>query len=73
MDKFRNDMQNMKEDVMEGMGKVGHVMKHTAKDLKDDVKGAMATMEMKRDEMMEEYKQKKFSKEIKKQMEREGK
>ena len=33
----------------------------------------MASMEMKKDEMMEKYEEKKFSRELKKQMEKESK
>lgn len=73
MSRLQKEMNNMKNDVMEGAQKVGHAIKHTAADLKSDVKGAMASMEMKKDEMMEEYEQKKFSREIKKQMEKEAK
>lgn len=73
MDNIKQDVNKMKDDLEKGMKKAGHVIKNTAEDLKNDAKGAMATMEMKKDEMMEEYEQKKFSKEIKKQMEREMK
>ena len=64
MDKLQKEMNNMKNDMKEGAQKVGHVMKHTAEDLKDDFKGAMASMEMKKDEMMEKYEEKKFSREL---------
>ena len=37
------------------------------------MKGAMASMEMKKDDLMEQYEGKKFSREIKKQMEKESK
>ena len=73
MDKLQKEMKNIKNDVKEGVEKVGHVMKHTAEDLKDDVKGAMASIEMKKDEMVERYEEKKFSRELKKQMEKESK
>lgn len=72
MDKLQKEMKNMKNDMKEGAQKVGHVMKHTAEDLKDDVMGAMASMEMRKDEMMEKYEEKKFSRELKKQMEKES-
>ena len=49
MDKMQREMKNMKNDMKEGAQKVGHVMKHTAEDLKDDVMGAMASMEMKKE------------------------
>lgn len=73
MDNIKQDVNKMKDDLEKGMKKAGDVIKNTAEDLKNDAKGAMATMEMKKDEMMENYEQKKFSKEIKKQMEREMK
>lgn len=73
MDKLQKEMKNMKNDIKEGAEKVGHAVKHTAEDLKDDVKGAMASMEMRKDEMVERYEEKKFSRELKKQMEEESK
>ncbi|HBF5696729.1 TPA: hypothetical protein KOR40_001340, partial [Clostridioides difficile] len=67
------DMKNMKEDLKEGVKKTAYVMKNTAEDLKDDAQGAMVNLEMKKDEMMERYEQKKFSKELEKQMKNEMK
>ncbi|NJA14047.1 hypothetical protein GSQ25_14085, partial [Clostridioides difficile] len=64
---------NMKEDLKEGVKKTAYVMKNTAEDLKDDAQGAMVNLEMKKDEMMERYEQKKFSKELEKQMKNEMK
>ncbi|MBT2156778.1 hypothetical protein KK449_06650 [Clostridioides difficile] len=66
-------MKNMKEDLKEGVKKTAYVMKNTAEDLKDDAQGAMVNLEMKKDEMMERYEQKKFSKELEKQMKNEMK
>ena len=66
-------MKNMKEDLKEGVKKIAYVMKNTAEDLKDDAQGAMVNLEMKKDEMMERYEQKKFSKELEKQMKNEMK
>ena len=66
-------MKNMKEDLKEGVKKTAYVMKNTAEDLKDDAQGAMVNLEMKKDEMMERYVQKKFSKELEKQMKNEMK
>ncbi len=63
----------MKEDLKEGVKKTAYVMKNTAEDLKDDAQGAMVNLEMKKDEMMERYEQKKFSKELEKQMKNEMK
>lgn len=68
MDRLKRDMKNMKEDLKEGVKKTAYVMKNTAEDLKDDAQGAMVNLEMKKDEMMERYEQKKFSKELEKQM-----
>ncbi|PBI29260.1 hypothetical protein [Clostridioides difficile] len=73
MDRLKRDMKNMKEDLKEGVKKTAYVMKNTAEDLKDDAKGAMVNLEMKKDEMMERYEQKKFSKELEKQMKNEMK
>lgn len=64
MDRLKRDMKNMKEDLKEGVKKTAYVMKNTAEDLKDDAQGAMVNLEMKKDEMMERYEQKKFSKEL---------
>ncbi|EJA6630636.1 hypothetical protein [Clostridioides difficile] len=73
MDRLKRDMKNMKEDLKEGVKKTTYVMKNTAEDLKDDAQGAMVNLEMKKDEMMERYEQKKFSKELEKQMKNEMK
>ena len=73
MDRLKRDMKNMKEDLKEGVKKTAYVMKNTAEDLKDDAQGAMVNLEMKKDEMMERYEQKKFSKELEKQMKKEMK
>ncbi|MEF9992287.1 MAG: hypothetical protein RRZ84_02560 [Romboutsia sp.] len=68
MNKFQNSMEHMTQDVKHGIGKIGHVLKHTAKDLKDDAQGALASMEMKKDDIIDRYEEKDFSKKIKKQM-----
>ncbi|ARC16674.1 hypothetical protein C4T59_07880 [Clostridioides difficile] len=73
MDRLKRDMKNMKEDLKEGVKKTAYVMKNTAEDLKDDAQGAMVNLEIKKDEMMERYEQKKFSKELEKQMKNEMK
>lgn len=73
MDRLKRDMKNMKEDLKEGVKKTAYVMKNTAEDLKDDAQGAMVNLEMKKDEIMERYEQKKFSKELEKQMKNEMK
>ncbi|HBG1019681.1 hypothetical protein KWJ93_006080 [Clostridioides difficile] len=73
MDRLKRNMKNMKEDLKEGVKKTAYVMKNTAEDLKDDAQGAMVNLEMKKDEMMERYEQKKFSKELEKQMKNEMK
>ncbi|HSQ89469.1 hypothetical protein [Romboutsia sp.] len=67
---IKKEMENLKNDLQEGMKKTQCVMKDTVEDLKDDAKGVMAGMEMKRDEMMQEYQQKKFTNDLKKQMEK---
>ncbi|MDB0439719.1 hypothetical protein C4R89_09245 [Clostridioides difficile] len=73
MDRLKRDMKNMKEDLKEGAKKTAYVMKNTAEDLKDDAQGAMVNLEMKKDEMMERYEQKKFAKDLEKQMKNEMK
>ncbi|MCE0641855.1 hypothetical protein LWE98_12985 [Clostridioides difficile] len=73
MDRLKRDMKNMKEDLKEGVKKTAYVMKNTAEDLKDDAQGAMVNLEMKKDEMMERYEQKKFSKELERQSRKEMK
>ncbi|GAA3663068.1 hypothetical protein [Asaccharospora irregularis] len=65
MDNIKQDVNKMKDDLEKGMKKAGHVIKNTAEDLKNDAKGAMATMEMKKDEMMENYEQKNSQKKLK--------
>lgn len=73
MGKMQNEFNEMKNDIKAGAQKVGNAVKHTAENLKEDAEGAMAAAEMKVDEMKEEYREKKFSKELKKQMEHESK
>lgn len=67
---IKKEMENLKNDLQKGMKKTQNVMKDTVEDIKDDAKGVMVGMEMKREDMMEGYEQKKFAKDLKKQMER---
>lgn len=68
MSKLQHEMNNMKEDIKKGMDKMGHAIKHTANDLKADAQGALSGLEMKKDELMDRYESKEFSKKIEKQM-----
>jgi hypothetical protein len=70
---IKKEMENLKNDLQTGMKKTQCVMKDTVEDIKDDAKGVMVGMQMKKDEMMEGYEQKKFSNDLKKQMEKEPK
>ncbi len=70
---IKKEMENLKNDLQTGMKKTQGVMKDTVEDIKDDAKGVMVGMQMKKDEMMEGYEQKKFSNDLKKQMEKEPK
>ena len=73
MSNMKRQMENIKDDLQKGMKKAEFVLKDTAQDIKDDAKGVMMSMEMKKDDMVEEYERKKFSKELKHQMEQESK
>jgi len=68
---IKKEMENLKNDLQTGMKKTQYVMKDTVEDIKDDAKGVMAGMQMKKDEMMEGYEQKKFTNDLKKQMQKE--
>jgi hypothetical protein len=70
---IKKEMENLKNDLQTGMKKTQYVMKDTVEDIKDDAKGVMAGMQMKKDDMMEEREQKKFANDLKKQMEKEPK
>lgn len=70
---IKKEMENLKNDLQTGMKKTQYVMKDTVEDIKDDAKGVMAGMQMKKDEMVEGYEQKKFANDLKKQMEKEPK
>ena len=56
MTSLKTHMKNMKDDVKEGIQKVGHTIKNTAFDLKGEAKGVMQNLEDKKDELVEEYK-----------------
>ncbi|MGL4912401.1 MAG: hypothetical protein ACRC3Y_08215 [Romboutsia sp.] len=71
MNNMKKQMENLKDDLQKGMKKAEFVLKDTAHDIKDDAKGVIMSMEMKKDDMVEEYERKKFSKELKHQMEQE--
>ena len=70
---IKKEMENLKNDLQTGMKKTQYVMKDTVEDIKDDAKGVMVGMQMKKDDMMEGYEQKKFANNLKKQMEKEPK
>lgn len=71
MSLIKKEMENLKEDLQKGMKKAGFIMKDTVEDIKDDAQGIKAGMEIKKDEMMKEHEQKKFSKELENQMKKE--
>lgn len=73
MNYMKKQMKNIKEDLHDGMKKAEFVLKDTVEDIKDDAKGIMMNMEMKKDDIVEEYERKKFSKELKHQIEQEQK
>ena len=71
MSLIKKEMESLKDDLQKGMKKAEFVMKDTVEDIKDDAQGIKAGMEIKKDEMMEEYEKKKFSKELESQMKKE--
>lgn len=71
MSLIKKEMESLKDDLQKGMKKAEFVMKDTVDDIKDDAQGIKAGMEIKKDEMMEEYEKKKFSKELENQMKKE--
>ncbi|MDK2585275.1 hypothetical protein QOZ83_05315 [Romboutsia sedimentorum] len=71
MSLIKKEMESLKDDLQKGMKKAEFVMKDTVEDIKDDAQGIKAGMEIKKDEMMEEYEKKKFSKELENQMKKE--
>ncbi|MGM9532937.1 hypothetical protein [Intestinibacter sp.] len=73
MTSFKKHMENMKEDLKEGMQKVGHSVKHTAMDLKDEAMGIMQNVEDKKDELMEEYKEEEYRRSMERQAREEKK
>ena len=48
MTSLKTHMKNMKDDVKEGIQKVGHTIKNTAFDLKGEAKGVMQNFEDKK-------------------------
>ncbi|MGL5328451.1 MAG: hypothetical protein ACRDD7_04220 [Peptostreptococcaceae bacterium] len=68
MSLMKKEMNNLMDDVQKGMKKAEYILKDTVEDVKDDAKGIMMSMEMKKDEMLDEYDRKQFSKKLKKQM-----
>ncbi|MDK2563982.1 hypothetical protein QOZ84_10500 [Romboutsia sedimentorum] len=71
MSLIKKEMESLKDDLQKGMKKAEFVMKDTVEDIKDDAQGIKAGMEIKKDEMVEEYEKKKFSKELENQMKKE--
>ena len=75
MTSIKKHMENMKDDVKEGMQKVGHSIKNTAKDLKHEAKGVINNLEskkMKLDEYREDEYHRKLKKDIDKELKDEG-
>lgn len=66
---MKNYMNNMKNDMEKGLDGA----KEKVEDVKDDVLGFMANMGNQAEDGMERYKEKKFAKNLKKQMEKEHK
>ena len=52
MSNMKRDLNDMKDDVKQGAKKVGNVAKHTAKDLKHDIKGFVSSVGDKTDEFV---------------------
>ena len=50
MTSLKTHMKNMKDDVKDGMQKVGHTLKNTASDLKHEAKGVMQNLEDKEED-----------------------
>ncbi|MBU5335671.1 hypothetical protein [Intestinibacter bartlettii] len=73
MTSIKKHMENMKDDVKQGMQKVGHSIKHTAEDLKDEAKGVIQNLESKKDDMVEEYKEQEYHRNLKKHIDKEMK
>ena len=65
MASLKTHMKNMKDDVKEGMQRVGHTLKNTASDLKGEAKGVMQNLEDKKDELVEEYKEEEYHRQLK--------
>ncbi|WP_455538411.1 hypothetical protein [Terrisporobacter sp.] len=81
---IKNDMKNMKDDVVKGVDKVGnsvkdvaekigHAVEHTAKDLKEDVEGMAIDAGEIASDMKEKHHENKFAREIKRQIKKEDK
>ena len=71
MTSIKIHMENMKDDVKEGMQKVGHSIKNTAKDLKHEAKGVINNLESKKDEMVDEYREDEYHRKLKKDIDKE--
>ena len=71
MTSIKKHMENMKDDVKEGMQKVGHSIKNTAKDLKHEAKGVINNLESKKDEMVDEYREDEYHRKKKKDIDKE--
>lgn len=71
MSKLKNGLEHITHDIKEGIEKVGDTVKHVTKDLKEDAQGAIASMEHKKDDIMDRHEQKEFAKKLKKQMKKE--
>ena len=79
MTSFKKHIKNMKDDIKEGMQKVGNSVKEagnsvkdTAMDLRDEAMGMMENVEEKGQELMDEYKEDQYRRSMKKQAEEEA-
>lgn len=68
MSKLTNEFNNMKNDLQNGISKVGKAIMHTASDLKADAQGTLHTMNNKRDELMNKYDDNTIGKKMEQQM-----
>ncbi|MEG1310580.1 MAG: hypothetical protein RR942_00505 [Romboutsia sp.] len=68
-----DNMNELKKDLKKTAKKAEYMAKEVANDVRDNIEGAVHIMEEKKDQMMDKFEQKKFSAEIKHQMEKEYK
>ena len=73
MTSLKTHMKNMKDDVKEGIQKVGHTIKNKAFDLKGEAKCVMQNLEDKKDELLEEYKEEEYNRKLREHVDKEVK